>query len=371
MQNLNQFNLALFLTRGFSLKKWKEIGILEREIQPYFELAKNFEKIFIFSYGDKNERSMVENLPKNIEIVFNNTFLPSSLYGILLPIIHKKIFQKIDILKTNQMDGSWAAVITKKLFGNKLVIRSGYEWLQYLENTNSSWWKRKIAYGIEKYAYGAADKILITSPGGKKFITDTFKVKETKIEIIPNYIDTDKFKPLDIKRESNKVVFVGRLEPVKNILNMVKACVGIDVELTIVGGGSQREEIKELAFKNNIKVDFKGIVSQDDLPHVLNSNSICILASLSEGNPKSLLEAMSCGLTCIGSNIEGITSIIKDKENGIICGTDVESINLSMRSLLADKDLLVRLGRNARNSILNEFSLEKVIEKELTLYKTI
>lgn len=370
MQNLNQFNLALFFTRGMSLAKWDKLGMLRREIRTYQELATHFKTIYFFTYGER-DASYASLLPSNIHIIEKPTWIPSNFYSLVLPFVHRAVLKKVTIIKTNQMDGSWAAVIAKKLFSKKLVVRCGYEWLQYLENTNSSWWKRKIAYSIEKYAYGAADKILITSPGGKKFITDTFKVKETKIEIIPNYIDTDKFKPLDIKREPNRVVFVGRLEPVKNIMNMVKACVGIDVDLTIVGDGSQREEIKEVAFKNNIKIDFKGIVSQDDLPHVLNSNSICILPSLSEGNPKSLLEAMSCGLACIGSNIEGITSIIKDKENGIICGTDVESINLSMKSLLADKDLLVRLGGNARNSILNEFSLEKVIEKELTLYKTI
>lgn len=363
--------LGLFLTRGLSIKKWKEIGILEREIRPYFEYAKNFEKIFIFSYGKKDDLGLIENLPKNIEIVFNNTFLPSFFYSIFLPIVHKNILRRVDILKTNQMDGSWPAVISKKLFGNKLIIRSGYEWLQYLENTNSSWWKRKIAYLIENYAYGNADKIIITSSGGKKFIVHKFNIDENKIEIIPNYIDTDKFKPFGVKKESNKVIFVGRLEPVKNIFNMVEAFSGIDAELVIVGNGSQKEEIEKLALKNKTKIDFKGIVSQDDLPSVLNSSSIFVLPSFSEGNPKSLLEAMSCGLACIGSNIEGIISIIKNKENGIICGTDVESINISIKSLLVDKDLVSRISENARKSILEEFSLEKVIEKELLIYKTI
>lgn len=363
--------LGLFLTRGISLSKWKEIGILEREIHPYFELAKNFKKIFIFSYGDKSDLEIAKDFPKNIEVVFNKTFLPSFLYSFLMPLIHKKVFKKIDILKTNQMDGSWAAVISKKLFGNKLIIRCGYEWLQYLENTQSSWWKRKIAYFIEYYAYSNADKIIITSSGGKKFIMDKFNIKENKIELIPNYIDTDKFKPLGLKTESSKIIFVGRLEPVKNIYNMVEAFSGIEAELVIVGSGSQKEKIKELALKNKTKVGFKGIVPQDELPYVLNSSAIFILPSLSEGNPKSLLEAMSCGLACIGSNVEGITSIIKNNENGIICGTDVESINLSIKSLLGDKDLAIKLGENARKSILEEFSLENVIEKELSIYKTI
>lgn len=363
--------LALFLTRGFSLKKWKDIGILEREILPYFEMAKDFEKIFIFSYGNKYDRAIVENLPKNIEIVFNNTFLPTFLYSIFLPVIHKNILRKVDILKTNQMDGSWPAIISKKLFGNKLIIRSGYEWLQYLENTNSSWWKRKSAYLIENYAYGNADKIIITSAGGKKFIIDKFSINENKIEIIPNYIDTDKFKPFDIKKESNKVIFVGRLEPVKNVINLVKALVNLNTKLTIVGEGSQKDILRKLTIESKLGVDFKGVISQNDLPSELNSNSIFILPSLSEGNPKSLLEAMSCGLACIGSDIDGITGIIRDKENGIICSTDVESINLAIKTLLEDSELRSKISKNARKSIEEGFGLHSVIEKELSVYKSI
>lgn len=362
--------LAVFFTRGISFKKWKESGILDREIQPYIKLADNFEEIFFLSYGNSEDLNII-NLPKNIKILINNTFLPDFLYTFLIPFLHRKILKKVDILKTNQMDGSWSAVISKKLFGNKLVVRSGYEWLQYLENTNSFWWKKKFAYFVEKYSYKNADKIIITSEGGKKFIENRFNINEEKINLIPNYIDIDKFKPINIEKDSSRLIFVGRLEPVKNIPNLIKALVGTSTQLTIVGEGRQKDIISKLAIESKLDVDFKGVISQNDLPSELNSNSIFILPSLSEGNPKSLLEAMSCGLACIGSDIDGITGIIRDKQNGIICSTNVESINLAIKTLLEDSELRSKISKNARKSIEEGFSLHSVIEKELSIYKSI
>jgi len=272
-------------------------------------------------------------------------------------------------LKTNQMDGSWSAVIAKKLYKGRLIVRCGYEWLQYLERINVSFVKQKIAYFIENFAYKNADKIVITSEEGRDFIKNKFKLEESKINLIPNYIDTQRFSPIEIKKISGRIVFVGRLDPVKNLENLIKGMKGLDAHLVIIGEGPLRNSLESLAKNEGVCVEFKGIVSQENLPLELSMSEIFVLLSISEGNPKVLLEGMSCGLSCLGSNIPSIREIIKDGSNGILCQTDAESIQQGLIKLLENKDLRKQLGIGARQTIMERFSFEKIIEKELSLYE--
>src|SRR3990172_406573 len=370
MADLKNSNFALFFTRGLSLAEWERIGILEREIKPYIELARHFNKIYLFTYGGPKDKSYSGLLPGNIRIISKPEYMPALLYSFILPLIHKKCLKTVKIIKTNQMDGSWAAVLAKKLYGEKLVVRCGYEWLNYLEAAKSSYLKRKIAYCAEKFAYKNADRVIITSEDEKNFIIKRFGTAHNKIEVIPNYIDTNKFIPMGIKKEP-RVIFVGRLEPVKNINNLIDAMTRLNNPLTLIGEGSLREELEKHALAKSVKVEFKGRVSQAKLPEELNKSEIFIFPSLGEGNPKALLEAMACGLPCAGTDVKGINSIIKNGENGLLCGTDTASIHNALKSLLNDKGLGEKISANARKTIVEDFSFEKIIKKESNLYDQI
>ncbi len=78
---------------------------------------------------------------------------------------------------------------------------------------------------------------------------------------------------------------------------------------------------------------------------------------------------MACGLPCLATNVEGIKEIIVHKENGILCQTDVVSIRKALIELLGDESLQAKISNNARGTILNNFSLEKIMEKENNLYE--
>lgn len=129
--------LSLFFTRGVSLEQWLKQGLFEREKLIYEEHLKqgNLDKVYWFTYGSEDRklanRLKSENrLHKNIEVfempkVFNITKISSYLYSFFLPFIYRKELQKSNILKTNQTDGSWTAVISKKIYGKKLLYRTG------------------------------------------------------------------------------------------------------------------------------------------------------------------------------------------------------------------------------------------------------
>jgi glycosyltransferase involved in cell wall biosynthesis len=287
-----------------------------------------------------------------------------------MPVIHFNKFRKIKLLKTNQMKGSWTAVFSKKLFNSKLIIRCGYEWLKTLEKTKKSL-KKKVAYFLEKSAYKNADKLIFTSKEGADFVIKKFSISPEKIEIISNYIDTKLFRPLPIEKKGNRIVFVGRLEKEKNLSNLIISLEGIEAELVLIGEGPMRAELEKLSREKKVITIFKGNLKQKDLPEELNKSSIFILPSLFEGNPKALLEAMSCGLACIGTNVDGISGIIDNGNSGILSFSDSDSLKKAIIVLLENKELRDKLGINARKAIERNNDFDVLFGKELALYLNI
>lgn len=374
--SLMKKNLALFFTKGYSLKKWHNAGILDREIAIYNRLSVSFGKVFFFTYGDKRDLKYSYFLKDNIEIVVMPRLFCGEIlanlkiltYSLLMPLIHYNKLKNVDILKTNQMDGAWAALGAKFLLRKKLIIRTGYVLSKFHTQISSSKVKNKIVKLIEKVVYGFADGIISSSKDDFKYVRKNFKIRGIHI-LIPNYIDTSKFKPSKCKKDKDSVCFVGRLERQKNLFHLLESLIDIPVKLTIVGEGSLKDGLKEFAEKNYIDVSFLGIISNEKLPGILNKNEIFILPSIYEGMPKSLLEAMSCGRPVIGTNVDGINEIVIHGVNGLLCKTDSLSIRDTIVNLLGDNNLKIKLGINARKTIVKNYSLDEIIERELRLYK--
>ena len=91
---------------------------------------------------------------------------------------------------------------------------------------------------------------------------------------------------------------------------------------------------------------------------------VFVLASHYEGNPKSLLEAMSAGLPVIASDIDAHRDIITDGDNGLLVTDFREAID----KVIGDNALAQKLGDNARKWILKNCSLPVILKQELELY---
>jgi glycosyltransferase involved in cell wall biosynthesis len=370
MKNIRKKNLAFFFTSGVSLEAWNDAGIITREAKPYLKMSDYFGKIYFFTYGEKADLSF-QIMLGGIEILIKKNNFSDFIYSLIVPLLYRDQLKSADIIKTNQMNGAWAGVFAKILYRKRLVVRCGYEWLIFFEKNSSNYLKNKIVYCLEKFCYKNADKIILTSEKDKQFVRDRFGINSEKIEVIPNYIDTDLFKPLDLSRSKKRIIFAGRLENQKNLFNLIEAIKDLDVELVIIGKGSLEDELRTFSKNSKAKIEFKGNIPNDKLPYELNCSEIFILPSLYEGCPKTLLEAMSCGLPCIGSDVEGIREVIKHKENGYLCNTDAESIREAIIEVSGDKNLQHKLGLNARKTIEEKFSLDKILEKEMRIYEAL
>ena len=377
-ENLNNKRLALFFTFRASLKTWHDTGIISREVALYNRLSAHFKQIYFFTYGGKEDLKLKDFLTENITIV-PIPFLRTSrahttppliifLYSIFIPLIHYRILKKVDILKTNQMKGSWAAVLTKIVFRSKLIVRTGYVWSFSADKKNLPSLKQKLISLIERLAYAFSDRTIVTSEEILTRIQQTHDVKG-RVTVIPNSVDTDLFKPVNGEKRESSICFVGRLSSEKNLFSLLEAATDLPCTLTLVGSGDQKDTLVSYAREKGMHADFPGTIPNSELPRILNQHEVFVLPSLYEGMPKALLEAMSCGLPCIGTDVEGIRDILVHKENGYLCGTDAKSLREAITEMMNDHVLREKTGRNARKTVMNTFSLEKVVNDEIFIYE--
>ena len=163
---------------------------------------------------------------------------------------------------------------------------------------------------------------------------------------------------------------MGRLEPEKNLFNLIEALSPTNLTLDIYGSGELQEPLQRKAKKLNVPINFMGVVPNQELPDFLNRYRYYILPSLHEGMPKSLLEAMACGLICIGTDVNGINEVIEDNVNGLLAQTTspkalTEAINRA-KQLPADS-----ISTRAVQTIRDSFSIETIVQKEKELFASL
>ena len=173
-------------------------------------------------------------------------------------------------------------------------------------------------------------------------------------------------------REPAYIVGVGRLDPIKGFIHLVKACAllqerGIDFRCDIIGDGPLRDELQQAINQAGLseRVRLTGALPQQDVRQRINRATMFVLPSvlLADGNadgiPVALMEAMACGATAISTRVSGIPELIHHEENGLLV-TPSQATELAdaMARLLADAPLRTRLAQAARNTIIHDFDAD-------------
>jgi glycosyltransferase involved in cell wall biosynthesis len=319
------------------------------------------------TYGDKRDQAYADRLP-GIKILSNTLGIPDKLYRVAAPLIHMNSIRACDIVKSNQMRGAAEALRAARLAGKPLVARCGYMWSDLAANRVP---QRRGEYGravrTEKRVFSRAARVSVTTLAMRDYAMANHGIAAEKIHVIPNYVLSGLFKPADGTRAGKRICFIGRLHPDKNPLALVRACAGLDVELLMVGDGPLRAEIIQTAERANTNVKLLGSVPYLELPQLLQSCAMFALVSPHEGHPKTLIEAMSCGLAVIGADSPGIREQIVHGETGWSCQGDPNSIRDAVQYLGDRPELRARLGRNAREYVLKNFTLDRIVDLELAL----
>ena len=193
--------------------------------------------------------------------------------------------------------------------------------------------------------------------------------------VIYNGVNENVFLPKEVKNKDPYILYVARLDYRKGVLDLIEAVKLIkkfDIKIVVAGEGPLKNHFQKEIRKNKLNnVNLIGHVSGNKLIELYQNALMFIFPSLYEGLPTVLLEAMSCALPVITTEIPAHKDLIRNMENGIfIKPRSPEELVKNILMLKEDKDLRLKLGINARKTIEKKFTFEIISKKYEKIYKT-
>lgn len=236
-----------------------------------------------------------------------------------------------------------------------------------------------IRFGIEK-----SDAVTAVS---SSLTTQTYDVikPEKKIDVVYNFIDERVYRLMDssylrkeygIKKEEKVVIHVSNFRGVKRVQDVVKAFARIaeklPAKLLLVGDGPEMTVVCSLVNKLGINDNVLLLGKQDNLEELYSMSDLMLLLSEKESFGLVALEAMACGVPCIGTNIGGIPEVISNGKNGYLCELgDIPAIAEKGIVLLSNEELHQRFSREAINTAYHNFRSELIVTQYENIYNSL
>ncbi len=310
-----------------------------------------FDEVFVICHGPKEQ---IEENGVNYHI--------GTYYDYLRYLI--KLRNKIDyIFIFDYFIIGFLGAFFGKIYNIPIGMRCGGLW-KYKRGNLKRFFAKLIKLITKPFVFKTAKKIVFNA----EYLRNKFPKYSHKSEVVYNGVDNDLFKPKEVDNEKIEVIFVGRMVRSKGVKLLAEVSKDLKEEynFTFIGDGDMKDTIED----NYPHIDCKGKLPHEEVSTHIRNSDILILPTYGkyEGFPNVLLEGMSCGKAVIGTDIAGIPEMIDHMDNGIII--QPKSKEDIKRALLEFKDSKVRkqMGENAREEVLENYSLDKNISK---LYRTL
>ncbi len=219
------------------------------------------------------------------------------------------------------------------------------------------------------------DVITAVSPAAIGFIADHLE-DPSVINYIPNGIHIESYTPRKKKRDSNCVLFIGRLEKRKGAKQVIKAFAELkkrmpDAVLKIAGDGPLRASLKKYIADNGIDdVEFLGYIPTEEKLKLLSTCGVYTSPALyGESFGIVLAEAMSMGAPIVAHPNDGYSWVLRDTGRlSLVDCTDAEAYADRLQLMLED-DGLRRVWQEWAQEYVQQFDYEKVVDQYEALYK--
>jgi len=227
-------------------------------------------------------------------------------------------------------------------------------------------------------------RFIAVSNATEELIKKHLNVEKEKISRIYNGVDTQLFRPptdieIEKKYSMHTVVYIGRMMASKGLHVLIKAIPEVlrffpETRFLFVGGGNipfykgmiEKKGVSEKSFS------FIGHVGYFDRPKILRKASVFVNPSFFENCSLSILEAMSCSTSVVASDVGGNSEMIRSGKNGVLVPMcDHTQLAKSLISLLENEDLNKEIGKEARRTVEQSFSSQKMAEKTYDTYKRV
>ena len=223
------------------------------------------------------------------------------------------------------------------------------------------WW-------VQAAVQGRAERIIVPSQSVADCAHVRSLVGRRRIVVIPNAVDVDRFQRIARIAAAGefRLGFIGRLDPVKHVPNLVTAMSRIEarVALHIFGDGPDRARIEQTVARLGLsgRVTLHGMVACPE--DALSQIDAIILPSEAEGLPMVLIEAMAAGVPIIATDAPGIRDVVQNGRTALMVPVgDVAALASAIGRLAGDVGLRDQLVAEARVTVAQRFTWERVMSQ--------
>jgi glycosyltransferase involved in cell wall biosynthesis len=280
--------------------------------------------------------------------------------------------ENIDIVSTHSSVDSWAGGIAAKLTGRKLV---------------------RFRHNIYLIGRGPLAKLIYTMPDGfivtgrvVKDILMNRGVEEKKISVIPSSVDIERYNAQvikDIRKETGipaDALVIGNTSTFADVkgqefLFQAFNIIHRHVPSFMLFAGSIEEPFRS-QYLSHVNTELRDKVvflgHRDDIPRVLKTIDIFVFPSVIESTSTALLEAMAMEKPIAISDIPALRDVVIDKETGLFFKVEnPQDIAEKVLFLMRNTDMKERLGRNARDTIMERFTIDRMLDLTETRYREV
>ena len=344
----------------------------------------NYENILIVSQDYEEKLEKFKDIVKDIyviqmtrEIKINQDL--KSIFEV------RKLLKKIkpDILYLHSSKAGAYGRIAMLFNHRTKILYNAHGWY-FNADMNSK--KKKIIALIEKILAVRTDKIINISQSEYDSALKYKIAPAKKMCVIENCIDFRKFEDCDKYREEtrnkynikdNEIVIgvVGRLSEQKDPITTIKAFNEVykekkNVRLMYVGSGELENKVMEYAKENNLQslITITGWVNNTE--RYIPAFDIAILPSKWEGFGLVLIEYMACNKPIVGTNTGGISNIIENNKNGLLCNKDdYEDLSKKILTLIEDKERSKKIIEYNKKNNRKRYDIKELIKKHQELFE--
>ncbi|MCU4713096.1 N-acetyl-alpha-D-glucosaminyl L-malate synthase BshA [Bacillus cereus] len=285
--------------------------------------------------------------------------------------------ENLDILHVHYaIPHAICAYLAKQMIGERIKIVTTLHGTDITVLGSDPSLNNLIRFGIEQ-----SDVVTAVS---HSLINETHElVKPSKeIQTVYNFIDERVYfkrnmsqlkKEYGISESEKVLIHISNFRKVKRVQDVVEAFAKIvkevDAKLLLVGDGPEFCTILQIVKNLHIEDRVLFLGKQDNVAELLAMSDLMLLLSEKESFGLVLLEAMACGVPCIGTRVGGIPEVIQHGETGYLCEVgDTTGVANQATQLLKDEELHRNMGERARESVYEQFRSEKIVSQYETIY---
>ena len=280
-----------------------------------------------------------------------------------------------DVLHTYLLHGNILGRLIGRLVGVPVIIGS--------ERTIGQ--ARKWGRLATRLTNPLTDAVEVNSEIGGRAIERDLGVPSEKIELVRSGLDLSVFSSANrrdelrsefgVTADQHLIVYMGRLRTVKGVEFGIRAFATAleqlpNIRMVLAGEGDQRNFLGSLVSELGIseQVEFLGV--RNDVPELLGAADSVLMPSLTEGFPRTAIEAMAAGKPVIATNVGGTPEAVIDGETGILVpARDSDALSAAIVRLVGDTDLQARLAQAGRKRAEKNYSVDRYVSRLDELYR--